>query len=280
MDKPELFSSAGTPYRALADTQIGELWSALSWPEDPLPVLDVGCGPGDVTKKVIAPRLPPGTKLVASDISPEMLEFCRLHNALPGTITYELFDAMTPHLEKSSVWQYAPFGKVFAVMVMQWLSDNRRAIQNMHKLLVPGGEAVFTVLAKSVHLAAYEELAKDPRWARYMKQDVETFVSPYHRSEDPASEFRQLLQSEGFHVVCCDLSPQTFVFPSEAQRRAALKSVNAFLNRIPEDQKDDFMDDWMHHMEKLGGLTNDTEPTGETKFCMHCTTLAAVGRKL
>ncbi|XP_046991527.1 juvenile hormone acid O-methyltransferase-like [Schistocerca americana] len=280
MDKPKLFSRDGAAYTAVAEAQIAELWSILSWPEDPLPVLDVGCGPGDVTKKVIVPRLPPGTKLVACDISPEMLEYCRQHNALPGTITYEPFDVMDPHVERSTVWKYAPYGKVFAVMLMHWVPDNRRVVQNMHKLLAPSGEAVFTIIANMPLFAAYEEMVKDPRWTQYMERDLYKFISPYQHCEDPVSVFGQLLKSEGFQVLRCDVRPQKFVFPSELQRRDALKSVSAFLNRIPEEQKDDFMEDWIQHMEKLGGLTEDAGPAGETKFYMHYNSMVAVGKKL
>ncbi|XP_049855429.1 juvenile hormone acid O-methyltransferase-like [Schistocerca gregaria] len=168
--------------------------------------------------RVLAPRLPPGTKLVACDISTEMVEFCRQHNALPGTITYEQLDVLQPDLENSAVWQYAPFGKVFCLLMLHWVPDNRRAVQNIHKLLVSGGEAVFSVMASMTHYTAFEEMARDSRWAQYM-QDVEQFVSPYQHSEDPESDFRQLLQSEGYQVLRCDVAPEMVFFPSEMQRR-------------------------------------------------------------
>ncbi|XP_049855428.1 uncharacterized protein LOC126335994 [Schistocerca gregaria] len=169
MDKPDLYNLGCAPITLLAAKQIDELWSVFTWPKQPLPVLDIGCGPGDVTRKVLAPRLPPGTKLVACDISPEMLEFCRQHNALPGTITYEQLDVVQPDLENSAVWQYAPFGKVFCLLLLHW--------------------------------------------------DVKQFVSPYQHSEDPVSDFRQLLQTEGYQVLRCDVTPEVVFFPSEMQRR-------------------------------------------------------------
>ncbi|XP_049854093.1 juvenile hormone acid O-methyltransferase-like [Schistocerca gregaria] len=279
MDKPDLYNLGCVPLTQLAAKQVDELWLAFNWPRQPLPVLDIGCGPGDVARKVLAPRLPPGTKLVACDISTEMVEFCRQHNALPGTITYEQLDVVQPDLENSAVWQYAPFGKVFCFLLLHWVPDNRRAVQNIHKLLVPGGEAVFSIIANMVFYTVFEEMAKDSRWARYM-QDVEKFVSPYQHSEDPVSDFRQLLQSEGYQVLRCDVAPQVLFFPSEMQRRDFMKSVCPFLKRVPEDQKDNFLDDLIQRMEKLNGLSKDVGRSEEPKYYFHFNIMVAMARKL
>ncbi|XP_047106078.1 uncharacterized protein LOC124775284 [Schistocerca piceifrons] len=126
MDKPDLYNLGCAPLTLLAAKQVDELWPVLTWPMRPLPVLDIGCGPGDVARKILAPRLPPGTKLVACDISTKMLEFYRQHNALPGTITYEQLDVVQPDLENSAVWQYAPFGKVFCLLLLHWVPDNSK----------------------------------------------------------------------------------------------------------------------------------------------------------
>ncbi|XP_046990945.1 juvenile hormone acid O-methyltransferase-like [Schistocerca americana] len=279
MDKPDLYNLGCAPLTLLAAKQVDELWPVLTWPRQPLPVLDIGCGPGDVARKVLAPRLPPGTKLVACDISTKMLEFCRQHNALPGTITYEQLDVVQPDLENSAVWQYAPFGKVFCLLLLHWVPDNRRAVQNIQKLLVPGGVAVFSIIANMVNNTAFEEMAKDSLWARYM-QDVEKFVSPYQHSEDQVSDFRQLLQSEGYQVLRCDVAPQVVFFPSEMQRRDFLKSVCPFLDRVPEDQKDNFLDDLLQRMEKLNGLSKDVGSSEEPKYYTHFNMMVAMARKL
>ncbi|XP_049948069.1 juvenile hormone acid O-methyltransferase-like [Schistocerca serialis cubense] len=276
MDKPEMYSRNGADLVVTAAKYVDQLWPLLTWPEPPLPALDIGCGPGDIASKVLAPRLPPGTKLVACDISPEMVEFGRQHNSLTGAITFERLDLLEPDLENSAVWQYTPFGKVFAFMLMHWVPDTRRGVQNVHKLLSIGGEAIFTMIANTGLLAAYEEMAKDPRWAQYT-QDVEKFVPPYQHSEDPANEFRRLLQSEGFQVLRCDLSPHSFVCASEAERRDLLTSVCPFVNRVPEDLKDDFIDDWIQCAEKLKGLSKDAEGP---KCYIDIASLVVAARKL
>uniref|UniRef100_P0DY81 4-vinylphenol methyltransferase 1 n=1 Tax=Locusta migratoria TaxID=7004 RepID=4VMT1_LOCMI len=279
MDKPHLYTLGCSPLTAMAEAQLDALWSQLSWPQTPLPVLDIGCGPGDVARKVLVPRLPAGTRLVACDISPEMLDFCRQHNALLGTITYELLDVVEPRLEDTAVWRLAPFGKVFCLLLLHWVPDNRLAVKNIHKLLVPGGEAVFTVIANMALCAAYEEIAKVPRWTQYT-QDVEKFVSPYQHSEDPVGEFSRLLESEGFQVLHCDLSPQKVFFPTAEKRREFLKSVCAFLNRIPEEQKDDFLNDWLQLTEKLKGFSQGVGRNGEPEYYNHIILMTALARKL
>ncbi|XP_049799653.1 juvenile hormone acid O-methyltransferase-like [Schistocerca nitens] len=218
VDKPDVYNLACASLTLIAAKQIDALWSDLTWPKRPLPLLEVGCGTGDVARKVLAPRLPPCTKLVACDTSTKNLEFCRLHNALPGTIVYEELNVFKPDLQNSAVWQYAPFGKVFCLMLLHWVPDNRHAVQNIYKLLVPGGEVVFSVIANMVFSAAFEDMAKDSRWSEYM-QDLKKFISPYEHCEDPVSEFSQLLKNEGFQVLRCYVAPQRVLFPSKVQRR-------------------------------------------------------------
>uniref|UniRef100_P0DY82 4-vinylphenol methyltransferase 2 n=2 Tax=Locusta migratoria TaxID=7004 RepID=4VMT2_LOCMI len=278
IDKPHLYTLGCCSLTAMASAQLDALWSQLSWPQTPLPVLDIGCGPGDIARKVLAPRLPAGTRLVACDISPEMVDFCRQHNALPGTITYELLDVVEPRLEDTVVWRNGPFGKVFCMLMLHLVPDNRLAVKNIHKLLVPGGEAVFSVIANMALCDAYEEMAKEPRWALYM-QDVEKFVSPYQHSEDPVGEFRLLLESEGFQVLRCDLGPQKVFFPTAETHREFLKSVCAFLYRIPEEQKDDFFDDWLQRLEKLKGTSQGVGRNGEAEYYIHLSVITALARK-
>ncbi|XP_049855433.1 ubiquinone biosynthesis O-methyltransferase-like [Schistocerca gregaria] len=277
--KPDVSNLACASLTFIAAKQIDALWSDLTWPKRPLPLLEIGCGTGDVATKVTAARLPPCTKLVACDTSSKKLEFCRLHNALPGTIVYEELNVFKPDLQNSAVWQYAPFGKVFCLMLLHWVPDNRHAIQNIHKLLVPGGEVVFSITANMLFSAAFEDIAKDSRWSEHM-QDLKKFIFPYEHCEDPLSEFSQLLKSEGLQVLRCYVAPQRVLFPSKVQHTDFLKSVYAFLDCIPEDQKDAFLDDWMQRSEKLKRLSKDVGRSENPKFYSNLNIMVAVTSKL
>ncbi|XP_046988164.1 juvenile hormone acid O-methyltransferase-like [Schistocerca americana] len=281
MDKPELYSRCAAPtFAAVNIRHLEELWPTLTWPDQPLPVLEVGCGPGDITAKFLAPRLPGGTKIVSCDVSPEMLRYAEEHNGRPGVITYESFDAAEKDLEGTAVWKHGPYSKAFALLLLHWVPDNRCAIQNIYRLLAEGGEAVFTVVPYVSVFAAYEEMAEEPRWKIYM-EDVRKFVSPYQHSPDPAADLRQLLEAAGFQVLHCWAGEVEVVFRSEQELKEFLVSVNPFLNRLPLGERDDFIDDILQRMYKLNGIIKEVDSnSGESKIIYFFTSMKALAKKL
>lgn len=54
----------------------------MDWtrPEDDV-VMDIGCGPGSSTKKLLLPSFPNVKKLIGIDVLPDMIEFAKKNNA-------------------------------------------------------------------------------------------------------------------------------------------------------------------------------------------------------
>ena len=72
---------------------------------------------------------------------------------------------------------------------------------------------------------------------------METFV-PYHQdSTDPSFTFSQQLNDQGFEVVQCDARNMSYVFDNANQLVAAVKAVNPFLPRIPEEKHSAYLRD-------------------------------------
>ncbi|XP_049772943.1 juvenile hormone acid O-methyltransferase-like [Schistocerca cancellata] len=280
MDKPELYGRYSGPIEAAAARALDEVWPLLRWSRPALPILDIGCGPGDVAAKVLAPWLPRGTKIVACDLSAEMLRYAQANNSLPGVVAYERLDVTDAlQLEQSGVWRRGPYSKAFVFLLLHWLPDNRLALGNIYKLLAPGGEALFTIITKICLYEAYEKMSQDPRWEPYMK-DWRNFVSPYCRSQDAAKDFQELLQSEGFEVLYCSVRPEALAFASEEQIRVVLKSVNPFVNRVPEDHRAEFLGEVFQRFCRMNGMTKDVDPmTRETKYNYNYMSMTALARK-
>ncbi|XP_046991470.1 juvenile hormone acid O-methyltransferase-like [Schistocerca americana] len=278
MEDPGLYARHGAKVFETAGAFLDELWPRLTWPDPPLPALDVGCGTGEVSRQVIAARLPSGVRLIATDVSPAMLKHADKHNALPGVIQYDVYDAASRHLEQTRAWEHAPYGKIFTVYSMHWIPDNRRAILNMYKLLASGGEAVFVMMATSPFLA-HDIVGKDPRWSKYM-QDVELFLSPYHYSKDPTADFLQLLLDAGFEVVYRISEPRSIDYDTKEDCKGILTSVNPFLNRIPAHEKEDFMNAvWEANLKQKSITIRRDEDTGKTKFSYNFPCILCVARK-
>ena len=99
-----------------------------------LRVLDVGCGPGAITRG-IAEAVGPAGRVVGVDLHPRLISEARqLHGAVPG-LTFAVCDAydLTFHEE---------FDIVTAARVLQWLSRPLDALPGMVQAASPGGRVV------------------------------------------------------------------------------------------------------------------------------------------
>lgn len=72
----------------------------------------------------------------------------------------------------------------------------RRAFSNICQLLKPGGDCLVSMLAQIPLFDAYELMSQSSKWMKYM-QDVNEFVSPYQKAEDPGALAETFLKS--FH---------------------------------------------------------------------------------
>nr|AXM43874.1 juvenile hormone acid O-methyltransferase [Locusta migratoria] len=248
MDQAELYARSNGLQRREAAAALEAAWPRLHWGAAPLRVLDVGCGTGDVTADLLLPRLPPRAQVVGTDVSAAMLEHAaQLYGAARPGLSFQLLDIADPHLDASPVYRLAPFDKIFSFFCLHWVPEQRQAAANLHRLLKPGGEVVLSLLADCPIFNVYEGLARNSQWKQYM-QDANRFISPYHRSEDPAREMGELLGSAGFRVDLCALHQRSFSFPGHSALREAVTAVNPFVERLPEKLQQEFLEDCMREV--------------------------------
>ena len=122
------------------------------------------------------------------------------------------------------------------------MSDLPAAVRNIHSLLARGGQSLLIFLASNPVFRMYRKMAANTKWSPYMK-DVETFIPVYQDSTDPGGEFESLLSRTGFSVRKCQALDFSFTFSNKNQLLAALKAVNPFLSRIPEEKHSEFLSD-------------------------------------
>ncbi|KAF6208554.1 hypothetical protein GE061_017012 [Apolygus lucorum] len=221
-------------------------------------ILDVGCGPGDVTSNILRSYIPDDAKLIGGDISREMVEYAT-SNFKSDQIMYRILDienvSWETELEKS-------YHKIFSFYCFHWIQNQKLAVKNLFRLLKPDGQLFLVFLSKSAVFELYKHLKKNPNWAPYM-QDVDNYISIYHNSLDPAEEFKQLLVNHGFTDVKVINQWKSYHFDSLDQLTEAILAVNPFIKRIPEDLLPAYKDD----IEKFA-RQNITQKDGrvETKY--------------
>ena len=132
--------------------------------ENPMKIIDIGCGPGNSTA-VLARRFP-DAEIIGADNSPNMIETAK--NSHPD-LSFLLCDASSalPALDKD-------FDVVFSNACIQWISNHHELIKNMLGLLKPGGvlavqtpmnyeEPIHQIIEKTVADQKWSSKFKNPR---------------------------------------------------------------------------------------------------------------------
>ncbi|XP_034246514.1 juvenile hormone acid O-methyltransferase [Thrips palmi] len=243
MDNAGVYAGANPLQKRDATETVKEFFHKMRWGSRET-VLDVGCGPGDVTAKVLFPKLPVDASCVGVDLSDRMVHHASTNHGHPR-LSFFQFDISTKdthHLDR--VLQLYPATKVVSFYCLHWVLDQSGAVKNIYRLLAPGGETLLVLLARSPVFELYEKMAVIPEWSEYMR-DSDRFISPYQHVVDPRAVFHDLLTAEGLEVLHCSCREQTFDFSSLDSLRESVKAVNPFLDRIPEDLREKFIDECM-----------------------------------
>lgn len=156
-------------------------------------VLDIGCGDGALTEKLVAA----GCRVVAIDASPGQVQAARGRglDARVADITTLGFDA--------------EFDAVFSNAVLHWIRDADAALASIHRALVPGGRLVAELgghgCVASIRAAFAEVLAS-------RGIDAER-LNPWYFPT--TSEYGARLVANGFDIDSIRLFPRPTPLPSD-----------------------------------------------------------------
>ncbi|TAH35635.1 MAG: methyltransferase domain-containing protein [Alphaproteobacteria bacterium] len=102
-------------------------------------ILEIGAGTGTLTRKLN--QLWPHADYIVTDVSIDMLKRARMNIGTRRGINYVAMDAGKLAVE-------GPFDLIVSSMILQWLPDPIQSIQDIGRLLVPGGVFAFAFLEK------------------------------------------------------------------------------------------------------------------------------------
>jgi len=107
-------------------------------------VLDLGCGPGQLTRE-----LAPSVRVVGLDLSPEMIEVAR-RGRPSGEYRVQSFREPVPP-------EFGRFDVALAVGCLDFCDDLPLALGHLSAALEPGGRLLFSVLERRPGLEGHEE---------------------------------------------------------------------------------------------------------------------------
>ncbi|KAG8182115.1 hypothetical protein JTE90_002610 [Oedothorax gibbosus] len=198
-------------------------------------VMDMGCGPGNITTKSIVPLFPNLKKVLAVDILPNMIEFAKKNNSHPK-VDYSVGDIS----QWSSVEKWGgEISNFFSIQVFHWLKDQKEGFRHVHQLLKPGGYAVFFFVLQSTFFDMCSEIESKSKWSEYLK-DVNSSVPMSHTENYQPEYYADMVTEIGFKIEYYNGDMKTDVFASDSLYRdlfliAHLKR-NRRINGLPTQE--------------------------------------------
>ena len=155
--------------------------------EDPARIVDLGCGPGNLTR-MLAERWPT-THVIGVDHSPQMLEQAK-PLAIPGRLAFVQADILTWAPEK-------PVDLIASNAAFQWVPDHQALFARLATMVSPTGVLAVQMpyhFQNPAHLLI-EEIKADPRWSATLHG-----IGLHQQSVMPLTWYVELLHELGFTV--------------------------------------------------------------------------------
>jgi ubiquinone/menaquinone biosynthesis C-methylase UbiE len=200
-------------------------------------ILDVGCGTG-IVARVAASRVGERGEVTGVDLNPGMLEVAR--NASSGTqppIEWQQGAAESLPVARSA------FDAVLSQQAFQFLEDRDKALAEIHRVLVPGGRTVISVLRSLEHNHTYTPLIEAFR--KHGGDELATMMqSPFQNLTREG--LRQMALAAGFRSVSVTISTITARFPSIAdflQQELSSSPLSDTVATMPDDVREAILRD-------------------------------------
>lgn len=183
--------------------------------------LDVACGTGSVARHV-APLVGPGGRVVALDISPEMLAVARALPAPAGAkIEWREGNAIALALPDDA------FDLVLCQQGLQFFPDRAAAVREMRRVMTDGGRVVLSVWQALQRHLVYEALFEAT--TRHLGAAISDVALSFSLWD--AEELRALLSDAGFQRV--EVTPRSLDIHLPSPERFVELTVLGAATSIP-----------------------------------------------
>ncbi|CAN7985357.1 unnamed protein product, partial [Ixodes pacificus] len=163
---PELYIDVNAMQR-MANIKGLELTSKpsfLRYPKEDQQILELGCGTGDFTRQELLPRCQPCRRIVATDVSGEMVRFARQNFPHPQIEhhVHDLRDGASKLVEK-----YGEFDRVYSFFALHYAQDQATALRNVSDLMTENGECLLVFVARIPGYDIWRRVLRMDRWKSY-----------------------------------------------------------------------------------------------------------------
>ncbi|XP_046739552.1 juvenile hormone acid O-methyltransferase-like [Diprion similis] len=263
MDNPELYATVNNLQRTDADDISHEFEEDIRKMSGRC--LDIGSGPGDVVMDFILPKLNPTATIVCSDISEAMVKFGKDKYGENSRVNFIKLDIETPNLPRNLVGQ---FDHVTSFYCLHWCQNMGQALDNIYKLLRPGGTSLLAFVANDSGLDAYKVLATMIRYKPYM-MDANRYVPFYQYTNRQRKTLKTLLEKVGFEVCHCSRREKSYVFHKLEEFSQFVLALNPFIKRMPIDLREEYRNDLVREVMRKKIIFNQSENNEDAYSVMY-----------
>nr|XP_050046632.1 juvenile hormone acid O-methyltransferase-like [Dermacentor andersoni] len=128
--------------------------------------LDVGCGIGDLTREELLPRCLPCRRIVAVDVSADMVEHAARHYH-HDRLKFRKLDVVNDEDVAEFIDEHGLFDRVYSFHTVIWVRDQAKALKNMARLLKPHGECLLIFPSSVRSVDVNRNLVRMQRWSKY-----------------------------------------------------------------------------------------------------------------
>ncbi|KAL4716377.1 hypothetical protein ACJJTC_006739 [Scirpophaga incertulas] len=230
-------------------------------------LIDIGCGDGGVTIKLLKKFIPHNfERVLGCDISVNMVNFANEHYKDDNT-SFAVLDIGG----NLPVDMRGKFDHAFSFYALNWIKDQETAFNNIYDLITAGGDCLLLFLGYHTYYDIYRILAQRSKWSSWL-QPLDSFISPYYDSKEPDKEIKSLMAKIGFSDIVVNCQKKTFIFDSLEIMTNAIQAVNPF--QMPKEIWDDFIQDYLQVIRD--NEANNNQTSGLT---VHYTLITVYGTK-
>uniref|UniRef100_A0A069DR98 Putative farnesoic acid o-methyltransferase n=1 Tax=Panstrongylus megistus TaxID=65343 RepID=A0A069DR98_9HEMI len=272
MNDPELYTSANYLQKRDARTVLERMKDELPW-NNGENILDVGCGPGDITTSLLIHYLPQDANIVGCDISEAMVMYAQKKYG-NEQFSFKQLDISNPNIWMN--WEEGVFDKIFSFHCLHWVADQRQAAKNMNALLKFNGYIVTMFVISHPVLTILKEISELPKW-KYLSKYLYSWDEIHKSNSDSKTEYVKILEECCFDVVNCFINEKISVHQSMEEFIVFFDSVNPFKRHISKNKNKEFLEDCKQLLLQDGLLSLNEEGGIVLKYTLITTNAKKVG---
>ncbi|KAK0170944.1 hypothetical protein PV328_008720 [Microctonus aethiopoides] len=201
--------------------------------------IDIGCGPGNITNDLILTKLPNDANIIGVDISNSMIKKAQENHNNEKRLKFFPLNIETDCFPITEIEKY---DSAVSFYCLHWCQNMRKTLNNIYKLLRPGGHGLVMFLSYNDGFEAYKRIQNNPRFKMYL-EDTMKYVPAFQNCSNPRAIMKKLLEETGFEVLHCSNREKTYIYESIETLQNHIIAVNPFVHRMPDDIKNEYVNE-------------------------------------